>query len=140
MVSSHQVYQATQAPIPSPYTVRRPTIAHKQLSQLPQLKQGKRILSHSWPYHGQNDSQANLQQSPSCKEDHNNHNQQRGKTQPVLGNKITKKTYTDRAGEEITVSQPVGEREQQCRTHNRPVSTGYGHTIHQSVEEKLMHG
>ena len=97
-------------------------------------------MSHYWPYRGQNDSQANLQQSPACKEDHNTHNQQRGKTQPVQGIEITKKTYTDRVGEEITVSRPVGEREQQCRTHNRPASTGYGHTIHQSVEENCCVG
>ena len=56
------------------------------------------------------------------------------------GNKIIKKTYTNRFGEEITVSQPVGEREQQCRTHNRPVSEGYGHTVHKSVEESCYVG
>ena len=50
---------------------------------------------------------------------------------------IHQKTYTDHAGEEITVSQPVGEREQQCRTHNQPVRSGYDHIIHKFVGEKL---
>ena len=74
--------------------------------------------------------------SPMCKEDHNNHSQQRGKTQPVLGNEITKKTYTDHIGEEITVSQPVGEREKQCKTHNQPVGSGYDHIIRKSAGEE----
>ena len=76
--------------------------------------------------------------NPKCISEHSS--QQTWGTQPVLGNEITKKTCTDHAGGEITVSQPVGEREQQCRTQNRPVSTGYGHTIHQSAEENCCVG
>ena len=34
----------------------------------------------------------------------------------------------------------MGEHEQQCRTHNQPVSKGYGHTIHKSAEENYCVG
>ena len=68
------------------------------INQLSQLKQGKRLLSRSWPYRGQNDSQANYY-SPQNVSVNTNYNM--GKTIVHPGHAATRKTYTDHTGEEI---------------------------------------
>ena len=129
-VLTHQVYQANQAPIPAPNTVRRPIIARMQL------------LSN-YSLTGENDSQANytvpnilvnvgktivpkcnqwaqlttwrkrlqtvcawgkLAPNPKCKEDHNNHNvRETIATQQILRRMTAAITYGKSNGPNINI-------------------------------------
>ena len=94
VVSSHQVYQANQAPIPAPYTVRRPTIARMQSINCCSLT-GKIIPKRIIQSQTYQRTQLTTGKKP----------------QPILGNKVTGKTYIDHAEEEKNADfQPVRER------------------------------